>query len=116
MLKESTNIHVYIEPVDMRKAINGLSIILSEQLYQNPQSGEVFIFRNKTSDKVKVLVWDKNGFILHYKRLEKGRFKFPKSTDVKDYSITPEQMGWLLAGLDFILMGEFSDLNFDKYY
>jgi len=116
MLSDQISIFVYTDVVDMRKAINGLAILVAEQLDCSPQSGDVFIFRNKARDKVKVLVWDKNGFIMHYKRLEKGRFKFPKTANGLKYAITKDQLSWLLAGLDFILMNDFNSLNYESFY
>jgi len=114
-LSNKTNIFIYSLPVDMRKSIDGLSLLVDEALNQLPQSGSLYIFHNKSSNKVKVLYWDKNGFIMHYKRMEKGRFKFPKSNDEYHYKISHDQLSWLLAGLDFILMDTFSELDFSHY-
>ena len=112
----SANIFIYTVPVDMRKAIDGLSLLLVEVLEQSPQSGDIYIFCNKIRTKVKLLYWDKNGFILHYKRLEKGRFKWPKKQNGNEQiEINAEQLSWLFAGLDFILMDTFSELNFENY-
>jgi transposase len=73
------------------------------------------VFRNKSADKVKLLYWDRNGFVVHYKRLEQGRFKWPRLGE-SSFSLKQEQLEWLLAGLDFSLMSEFSELNYSKYY
>lgn len=115
-LKDDVQVFVYTESVDMRKAIDGLSILLSETMDCELQSGDVFIFHNRARDKVKALLWHKNGFILHYKRLERGKFKFPKDIDGISYIITTEQLSWLFAGLEFMLMNEFDDLNFENYF
>jgi len=64
---------------------------------------------------VKCLFWDKNGFVLYHKRLERGRFKLGKNAD-DSYTITHQQLDWLLAGLDFKLMAEFPQLDFTHYY
>ena len=61
----------------MRKSIDGLSIIVAENLGLNPSDGSIHIFYNKKYDKLKMIYWDKNGFSLLYKRLEKERFKIP---------------------------------------
>ena len=82
----------------MRKSIDGLSIIISESLGMNPSDGCIHIFYNKKYDKLKILYWDKNGFSLLYKRLEKERFKIPKL--VSSRSITYDQLRWLFDGLD----------------
>ena len=115
-LHSDVNIFVYTLPVDMRKSIDGLSVLVVEALEQSPQSGSLYLFRNKASNKVKVLYWDRNGFIMHYKRMERGRFKFPKAIDDNHFEITKEQLSWLLAGLDFMLMDTFSDLDFSNYF
>jgi transposase len=60
----------------MRKAINGLTMLVVNQFQDNPQSGDLFLFCNRNRNKVKGLYWDKNGFVLFYKRLEKDKFKF----------------------------------------
>ena len=115
-IPETSKIYLYHEPVDMRKAIDGLSVLVVEALSGLPQSGNIYLFHNRSGNKVKALLWDKNGFILHYKRLERGRFKFQKNTETTSCEISAEQLGWLFAGLDFILMDEFSELNFENYY
>jgi transposase len=89
----------YQKPVDFRKGINGLVLLIAGDLGKNPGSGELYIFRSKTADKVKIIFWDRNGFWLMYRKLEKGRFKFPKRQD-KALEISKEQMQWLLTGLN----------------
>jgi transposase len=58
----------------MRKSFNGLQGIVTNQLRRDALSGEVFIFMNRRRDQVKMLVWDRSGFVIYYKRLERGRF------------------------------------------
>ena len=60
---------------DMRKSINGLSLMVSEQLAHDPFSGSVFVFCNRARDKLKILYWECNGFWLYYRRLDKGKFQ-----------------------------------------
>lgn len=115
LLRKDIKIYFYVPIVDMRKAIDGLTVLIIEALENEPQSGDLFIFRNR-SDKVKIIYWDRNGFILHYKRLEKGKFKFPKICKKDKFEISSEQLSWLLAGLDFVLMEEFSELNYENYF
>jgi transposase len=116
MLKVSDNVQIYVccTIVDMRKSIDGLSALVLESLSLDAHSSAVFVFCNRACNKVKCLVWDKNGFVLHYKRLEKGKFHL-KSRDGL-LIITPIQLSWLLAGLDFQLMHEFPDLNYAHFY
>ncbi len=65
---------------DMRKSINGLSLMVSEQLAHDPFSGSVFVFCNRARDKLKILYWECNGFWLYYRRLDKGKFHWPEGS------------------------------------
>ncbi len=87
---------------DMRKAINGLSVLVDQAMDLNPLSGDLFVFCNRRRDILKILYWDKNGFALWQKRLEEQRFFWPQSSgDV--LSIGSRELEWLLAGLDYSL-------------
>lgn len=76
-LRPSIRIFLCLRPADMRKSLDGLSAMAREELGEDPLSGHLFIFRNRRGDRMKVLYWDRNGFAIWYKRLEKGRFSFP---------------------------------------
>lgn len=76
-LTSSFHYYLYREPTDMRKSFDGLSGLVQGQLDRNPTSGEVFIFVNRRKNKVKLLRWEQGGFILYYKRLERGTFELP---------------------------------------
>lgn len=115
-LKEGVKIFVSIEPVDARKSINGLSCLIPDKFNKNPQSGDLFLFFNKAKDKVKMLYWDDIGFVLYYKRLEKHRFAVPKLSGLNHLEINDVQLQGLLAGLDFMLMRKFTDINYSKYF
>lgn len=93
-------IHLCLEPVDMRKSIDGLSVLVVNALNKSPQSGELFLFCNRQRNKLKGLVWDRNGFFMVYKRLEKGRFKLKAREGVVE--MDEQQLNWLLYGLEFI--------------
>lgn len=114
-LSESTRIYVATGTVDFRKAINGLAALIVEQFEMVPNDGSVYVFYNRSADRVKCLFWEKNGFVLYHKRLERGRFKLSKGAD-DSYTITHQQLDWLLAGLDFKLMAEFPELDFTHYF
>lgn len=114
-LTEDTGIYVASHAVDCRKAINGLAALVLDEFARPPNDGSVYIFYNQACDRVKCLYWDKNGFVLYHKRLERGRFKL-KSCREGILSIKQEQLSWLLAGLDFCLMDEFSHLNYSEYF
>ena len=115
-LRDSLKVFIKLAPVDMRKSINGLTALVADELTESPQSGHVFVFYNKARDKVKLVYWDRNGFALHYKRLDKGRFKMKNVDGVDECEVSEQQLNWLLAGLDFDLMGQFNELKYDKYY
>jgi hypothetical protein len=89
----------------MRKGFDGLSGIVAHLLAEDPLSGHLFLFRNRTRDRLKILYWDRDGLAIWYKRLEKGTFQFPTDL-VKDPSpsgkaqITPNQLALLLGGKD----------------
>lgn len=93
--------HVYIATgsTDMRKSIDGLAIIVKEKFKLDPFSNCLFVFCNKNMDKVKILHWDHNGFWLYYRRLERGHFKWPKSTN-QVLNISERELRWLLDGLE----------------
>ena len=95
----SDKIWLYHQPIDFRKQIDGLVLLVADQLQADPTSGQLFVFRNRSGNKVKLLWWDKNGFWLIYKRLEKGRFKFPSTFDMA-WNLSRDELSWLLSGLD----------------
>lgn len=92
-------VYLAVGSTDMRKSINGLCILVEQALGHNPFSGNLFVFCNRQRHIVKILYWDRNGFCLWQKRLEKDRFKWPQSPD-EVMTIDHRQLQWLLAGLD----------------
>ena len=98
-LTPDTKVFLAMGATDMRKAINGLSVIVSEQMHLDIFSSHLFVFCNRAQTILKILYWDKNGFCLWQKRLEKDRFKWPKtSNDVMN--ITSRELSWLVDGLN----------------
>jgi transposase len=93
------SIWLHPEPIDFRKQIDGLVLLVADHLQLNPTSGQLFLFRDRSAKKIKILWWDRNGFWLLYKRLEKGKLKFP-SHKAPTMELTSDQLGWLLSGLD----------------
>ncbi|RDH44057.1 IS66 family insertion sequence element accessory protein TnpB [Zooshikella ganghwensis] len=94
------DVYLHREFVDFRKSINGLSMIVEANLQLSPFSTALFVFCNRRRDKLKVLYWDKTGFCLWYKRLEKAKFKWPKKHEQNAIHLTTEQFNWLLRGFD----------------
>ncbi len=114
-LRQDTRIYLASERVDFRKGINGLTVLVQEHFEQAPHDGSVYVFYNGDYSRVKCLFWDKNGYVLYHKRLERGRFKL-KGPREGSLIISQEQLSWLLAGLDFCLMNEFSNLDYTEYF
>ncbi|MHB2148415.1 IS66 family insertion sequence element accessory protein TnpB [Calditrichota bacterium LG25] len=99
-VSSQTRYFLYSEPTDMRKSFDGLSGIVINELNGNPLSGDVYIFINKRRDRIKLLIWDRNGFWLLYKRLEQGRFQKLLFKDSKGAYISYESLIMLLEGID----------------
>ncbi len=89
-----------IEPVDFCKSITGLSLIVQQSLMLDPFASALYVFTNRKRDKLKILYWEKNGFCLWYKSLEKERFKWPREYMSPTLSLDGEQLNWLIDGFD----------------
>ena len=98
--KDLPCVYLCTHPVDFRKAIGGLSLLVEDELALNPFDPTLFVFINRRKDKIKILYWEKNGFCLWYKRLEKQTFKWPREFDTDTLTLTGEQLNWLLDGFD----------------
>jgi len=109
---EAVRVHLCRDPVDFRKAINGLSILVAEELELDPFSAHVFGFCNRRRDQVKLLVWERNGFVLWQKRLEKDRFPWPRSEETKILAVTGRELNWLLDGIDVFRLKPHGELSF----
>jgi transposase len=83
---------------DMRKNINGLAAIVEGSFKLDPFDGALFVFCNRNRDRVKILEWDGDGFWLYFKRLEKGRFRWPAEGDEATMTLTGEELSFLLGG------------------
>ena len=116
MFVEPPAIYLHKQPVDFRKSINGLSIIVEEQMKLACFSGALFVFCNRQHDKLKVLYWDKTGFCLWYKRLEKDKFKWPKRMTGEVITLTDRQWQWLLEGLDIEKMQGHKPLEYSTVF
>lgn len=92
-------IYISSANVDMRKSIDGLVSIVEDSFDSSSTDDALFVFHNKYCDKIKMLYWNTEGFCLLYKRIEKGRFRFPTKIDSPVYTITEEELLWLLHGL-----------------
>ena len=101
MLFPSPEMRVYLAlgNTDMRKSINGLSILVESNMDLDPFSGHLFVFCNRRRNILKILYWDRNGFCLWYKRLEKHRFIWPES-ESEVLKIGHRELMWLIDGLE----------------
>ena len=101
-LPPSVRILLAREPADMRKGFDGLAHLVESVLQEDPLSGHLFVFRNRRGDRVKLLLWDSDGCLIVYKRLEKGTFRFPEPCDIEATSVTVKatDLIMLLDGVD----------------
>jgi len=102
MIFDLSKIKIFLRPgtTDLRKAVNGLSLIVQEEIKQDPFNGSVFLFCNRERKLLKAVYWDKTGFWLCQKRLEKDKFPWPQD-ESEAREITPDELQMLLAGIDF---------------
>lgn len=112
---EATAIWVAADAVDFRKSIDGLCMQIIDRLDKKPGDG-IFIFYNKNRDKIKIIAWHRNGYVMIYKRFEKCKIKIKKKADENCIVMDNQQLSWLLAGLDWQAMGECNELKFNEYY
>jgi transposase len=101
---------------DMRKSIDGLSIMVSQVLAYDPFSGHLFVFGNRRRNMVKVLYWDRNGFCLWQKRLEKDRFRWPEHDGHEVVELEQRELRWLLEGLDVCQREAHNRLHFSAVF
>jgi transposase len=100
---ESVGVYLCREAVDMRKSINGLSILVEEGLGLDPFAEALYVFANRKRDKVKILYWERSGFVVWYKRLEKARFPWPDASDGDEtLVVSGRELNWLLDGIDWL--------------
>jgi transposase len=95
-------VYAAVEPVDLRKGFDALSILVRSRLARDPLSGSLFVFFNRRFDRAKVLVWTPSGWCLVYKRLEKGRFHLPRAIEAgaREVTIDAAELVALLDGID----------------
>ena len=101
MLSPPSALRIFLaaEPADMRKGFDGLAQLVRERIAEEPLSGHLFVFRNRRRDRIKILYWDRDGFAIWMKRLEKGVFRFPEAKNGR-VEVTPAEMAAVLEGID----------------
>ena len=97
MLPSTVKVPIANDWVDFRKSFDGLCGVVRDALGEDPQSTTLFVFRNRRADQIRILWWDRNGFALWMKRLERGTFPFPKQSGAKG-TLSSVELAMLLEG------------------
>jgi len=96
----SVRVWLHVSAVDLRKSFDGLAALVHDGLAADPLSGHLFVFRNKSGDRLKVLCWDRDGLVIYYQRLEQGRFVFPPARDGVGVEVRATDLLLILAGVE----------------
>ena len=99
-LPPSVRVYVALGASDLRRSVDGLSGMVREQFGLDPLSGHLFLFRNRRGDRLKILVWDRSGFWVMYKRLERGTFPWPEASEGQVLELRASDLMLLLSGAD----------------
>ena len=110
-MRPGDDVEVYLcrDIVDMRK-----SILVEQTLGLDPFAAQLFVFCNRKRDKVKILYWERSGFVLWYKRLEKHRFPWPDERADTVVSMTGRELNWLLDGIDLFHLKPHASLSYES--
>ncbi len=111
-VNDFTEIFIHKGIVDGRKLINGLAAIAQSTMPVPPCNGALFVFMSRRKDTIRCLYWDRTGFALWVKRLEKHRFIWPRKFSGDVFTVTPQQLEWLLDGLDITRIKPHESLYF----
>lgn len=114
-ISDDIKIMVCTQPIDMRKQVNGLVALVLEMFKADPQSKQMFLFFGKTRDKVKALLWDSNGFLFLYKRLENEKFIFPQHSQ-GPIEINNDLFQALIKGFVFYKLKQHQELKISHYF
>ena len=97
-LKNTQQVYLVTGYTDLRRSIDGLAAIVQAQLKIDPYSSALFLFCGRRCDRIKGLLWEGDGFLLLYKRLDNGKFQWPRN-ETEALQLTPQQTRWLMEGL-----------------
>ena len=112
-LRSCMEIFVCTRPVDFRMSIDGLVSVVTSELGKNVfNTMALFVFTNRDKSRLRILYWDKTGFALWLKRLEKDRFPWPKKFTSREMQIRAEELEWLLDGINVWSIKPHSELHF----
>lgn len=110
---ELTEVYLCVQPVDFRKGMMSLAALVEGSLGMNPFDARLFVFTNRDRNRVRILYWERNGFCLWQKRLEKERFHWLRSEDGKALeTIGGQQLNWLLDGYDLARMKPHKEVRY----
>lgn len=107
-----TEVYLCREPVDFRKGMHSLALLVEQVLTLNPFSEHLFVFCNRNRTAIKLLYWEGSGFVLWHKKLEQARFKWPRS-GAAVVSLTGQQLNWLLDGYDLAQLRPHQNLSYN---
>jgi transposase len=107
-------VYLHVEPIDFRKQINGLSLLVQDAMQLDIFSEALFVFMNRPKTRIKILYWDKNGFCLWVKRLEKDKFSWPKNSATIAQRISEKELQWLLDGFDIFTKPPHKTLHYSS--
>lgn len=110
------DIYLYREPVDFRKAANGLAAIVIQELGRDPFEGALYAFTNRQRTKIKCLYWEDNGFVLYYKALAEDKFHWPIKGEGDVMTLDGQQINWLLDGYDIRLLKQHKKLHYEALF
>lgn len=110
---EFPQIFLYRDPIDFRKQAHSLAVLVEQELGHNPFNGALYAFTNSHRNKIKCLLWERNGFVLYYKALAEEKFKWPKAGD-EVLNLTAQQINWLLDGYDISLLKGHKNLHYES--
>jgi transposase len=115
LIPDHVKIYACLEHTDMRKSINTLSLLVSDFLKMDPCSGHLFLFRSQRGDKIKILFYEKHCFTLWYRRLERGRFIFPKNK-LGCIEMTIEHFNWILSSNHYATLDDSHLRKYNYFY
>ena len=115
-LCEFSDIYLYRKSIDFRKQINGLSVLVLEELDVSLCDNSLLVFTNRHQNCIKLLYWDKTGFDLWFKRLEKSCFRWPDNLDKNVIELSSHQLSWLLEGYEVTKLKYHQALTYKQFY
>ena len=101
-MRPAADVQVYLcrEPVDFRKGLHGLTVLVEQGLGLDPFAAALYVFVNKDRKKIRLIYWERNGFCLWSKSLENEKFKWPRHLDSSTITLSGQELNWLLDGFD----------------